>query len=173
MTALQLSSASGYLSRRCYSCQKGSSLGFKYNTESILIDGYSKPSPPIELSVSKLGTDIYQMGSKFLCKKVISGIPEAAVASWKERDGHYCLLEGTIRNSSSPEAAEGLIYQAGMSSAVWEIGSEAICKVKTWAEGMDSESNTLAFVASRFPHILLPEVTYSWVDEQLERTFFI
>ncbi|KAJ1709461.1 hypothetical protein COH20_003413 [Aspergillus flavus] len=134
---------------------------------------FIKPSPPIELSVSKLGTDIYQMGSKFLCKKVISGIPEAAVASWKERDGHYCLLEGTIRNSCSPEAAEGLIYQAGMSSAVWEIGSEAICKVKTWAEGMDSESNTLAFVASRFPHILLPEVTYSWVDEQLERTFFI
>ncbi|KAE8308607.1 hypothetical protein BDV41DRAFT_581276 [Aspergillus transmontanensis] len=38
---------------------------------------------------------------------------------------------------------------------------------------MESESNTLAFVASRFLHIPLPEVIYSWVDEQLERTFLI
>ncbi|KAB8219218.1 hypothetical protein BDV33DRAFT_174267 [Aspergillus novoparasiticus] len=131
------------------------------------------PHSLIELSGFRLGTDIYQMGSKFLCKKITSRISEAAVASWKERDGYYCLIEGTNVNSSSPETADGLIYQAGMSSAVWEIGSEAICKVKTWAEGMESESNTLAFVASRFPHIPLPEVIYSWVDEQLERTFLI
>ncbi|GAB1194472.1 hypothetical protein APSETT444_003718 [Aspergillus pseudonomiae] len=113
------------------------------------------------------------MGSKFPCKKVTSEIPETAVATWKERDGHYCLFEGTGWNSSSPEAADGLIYQAGMSSAVWEIGYQAICKVKTWSEGMESESDTLAFVASRFPHIPLPEVIYSWVDKKLDRTFLI
>ncbi|GAB1203522.1 hypothetical protein APSETT445_002157 [Aspergillus pseudonomiae] len=136
-------------------------------------DQRNRPSPPIEPSVSKLGTDTYRMGSKFPCKKVTSEIPETAVATWKERDGHYCLFEGTGWNSSSPEAADGLIYQAGMSSAVWEIGYQAICKVKTWSEGMESESDTLAFVASRFPHIPLPEVIYSWVDKKLDRTFLI
>lgn len=38
---------------------------------------------------------------------------------------------------------------------------------------METESNTLAFVASRFSHIALPEVIYSWVDKKLSRTFLI
>lgn len=60
-----------------------------------------------------------------------------------------------------------------MSSAVWEIGTNAICKVKTWSDGMERENDTLAFVSSRFPHIPIPEVIYSWVDEQLSRTFLV
>ncbi|GFF76812.1 hypothetical protein IFM62136_09413 [Aspergillus lentulus] len=112
------------------------------------------------------------MGSKFLCKKATNGIPKAAVATWREDDGQFYLVEATRANSLE-KAADGLIYQAGMSSAVWEIGTHAICKVKTWSGGMESESNTLSFVASRFPHIPIPEVIYSWVDEQLSRTFMI
>lgn len=135
---------------------------------------YLKPSPPIELSVSTSGADAYRMGTKILCRKSTTGIPDTAVAAWEESDGHYYLLEATDMNSLSfQQAANGLIYQAGMSSAVWEIGTNAICKVKTWTEGMESESNTLAFVASRFPHIPLPKVIYSWVDEQQGRTFLI
>lgn len=112
------------------------------------------------------------MGSKFLCKKATSEIPKAAVATWQEDDGQYYLTEAASL-SSLEKAADSLIYQAGMSSAVWEIGTNAICKVKTWTQGMERESNTLAFVASRFPHIPIPEVIYSWVDEQLSRTFLI
>ncbi|RHZ48757.1 aminoglycoside phosphotransferase family protein [Aspergillus thermomutatus] len=133
---------------------------------------FHKPSPPIEVSVSKLDPDTYQMGSKFLCKKATNGIPKTAVATWTEDDGQYYLVEATSANSLE-KAADGLIYQAGMSSAVWEIGTHAICKVKTWSDGMERESNTLSFVASRFPHIPIPEVIYSWVDEQLSRTFLI
>lgn len=38
---------------------------------------------------------------------------------------------------------------------------------------MERESNTVAFVATTFPHIPIPKVIYSWVDEQLSRTFLI
>lgn len=136
--------------------------------------GHSKACPPIELSVSKLGPHTYQMGSKFICRKATGDIPKGAVATWPDGDGQYYLLEDTGLNPlSSQEAADGVIYQAGTSSAVWEIGSHAICKVKTWSPGMEIESSTLAFVASRFPHIPIPEVIYSWVDEQLSRSYLI
>lgn len=144
----------------------------------MLIAGHSKPSPPIELSVSNFGPNTYRMGSRFLCKKATGETPETVVATWKDGDGQcYYLVKDTSASVhsllSSQEAADGLIYHAGMSSAVWEIGSHVICKVKTWADGMESESSTLAFVASRFPHIPPPEVIYSWVDEQLSCTFLI
>ncbi|GKZ28346.1 hypothetical protein AbraIFM66950_003603 [Aspergillus brasiliensis] len=114
---------------------------------------FSKPSPPVEASVSQLSPDTYQMGSMYLCRKATSGIPDTAVASWDEDDRQY--------------------YLAGLSSAVWEIGTQAICKVKTWADGMGRESDTLAFIASRFPYIPIPEVVYSWTDEKLNRSFLI
>lgn len=132
----------------------------------------SKPSPPIEASVSKLSPDTYQMGSKFLCKKATSGVPNTAVASWNEGDGKFYIVETTSANSLG-EPADGLIHQAGLSSAVWGIGTQAICKVKTWSDGVGRESDTLAFIASRFPHIPIPEVIYSWTDEKLNRSFLI
>ena len=58
----------------------------------MLTNEYRKCSPPIEVSISKLDVNTYQMGSKFLCKKAISGIPKAAVATWKGDDGPYYLL---------------------------------------------------------------------------------
>ncbi|TQB67536.1 hypothetical protein MPDQ_005331 [Monascus purpureus] len=133
---------------------------------------FCKASPPIEVSVTKLDPDTYRMGSRFLCKKAVCGIPEAAVATWSDDDRQYYLVEATNSNSLE-KAADGLIHQVGTSSAVWGIGANAICKVKTWSVGMEQESDTLAFVASRFPHIPIPEVIYSWVDEQLSRTFLI
>jgi hypothetical protein len=112
------------------------------------------------------------MGSMFLCKKANGGIPKAAVATWRDNDnGQYYIIEATGANSPDT-AADGLIYHAGTSSAVWEIG-HAICKVKTWSDGMERESDTLAFVASRFPYIPVPEVIYSWVNERLGRSFLI
>jgi Phosphotransferase enzyme family len=36
---------------------------------------------------------------------------------------------------------------------------------------MELESDTLAFLALKFPHIPIPEVVYTWLDTELERTF--
>ncbi|KAE8147512.1 kinase-like domain-containing protein [Aspergillus avenaceus] len=133
---------------------------------------FCKAFPIIDFSVSQLGPDTYQMGSKFLCKKATGEIPQNAVVSWEDGDGQYYLVEATDMNPPV-NTAEGLIHQAGTSSAVWAIGTQVVCKVKTWVSGMERESDTLAFVASRFPHIPIPEVIYSWVDEPLNRTFLI
>jgi hypothetical protein len=112
------------------------------------------------------------MGSKFLCKRATNEIPKTVVATWRDDDVQYYLVRATSANSLE-RGADGLIYQAGMSSAVWAIGMHAVCKVKAWSDGMERESDTLSFVASRFPHIPLPEIIHSWVDEQLSRTFLI
>ena len=82
------------------------------------------------------------MGSKFLCKKTTSGIPNTAVASWDEGDGQFYIIETTSANSLG-EPADGLIYQAGLSSAVWGIGTQAICKVKTWSDGVEEKATHL------------------------------
>ncbi|KAL4798986.1 hypothetical protein BDV19DRAFT_355753 [Aspergillus venezuelensis] len=134
---------------------------------------FTKPSPPIEMSVSVLGPDEYQMGSKVRCKQSTGGIPETAVASWEDSDGHYYLEEAKMSQIQIQEAADGIIYQAGMSSAVWNIGTQAICKVKHWTEGMELESDTLAFVASRFPHVPLASVIHSWIDKDPSQSFLI
>ncbi|PWY63601.1 hypothetical protein BO83DRAFT_154922 [Aspergillus eucalypticola CBS 122712] len=65
------------------------------------------------------------MGSKNMCKKSIDGVPKIAVASWRGCNGQYYLLEATNVNPLK-KTADGLIYQAGLSSAVlgdWVSGN--------------------------------------------------
>lgn len=135
---------------------------------------HSEASPPIEFSISKLGDNVYQMGSKFICEKVTGEVPDTAVASWKDNDEIYYLREADEDLSSAKEKGYGdLIYKAGTSSAVWAIGTNVICKVKTWCDGMELESSTLAFLAVNFPHIPVPDVVFSWLDTELNRTFLL
>jgi hypothetical protein len=55
----------------------------------------SKASPPIKASIYKLGHDVYQMGSKFTCKKVTRKVPKTLIATWEDNDDTYCLQETT------------------------------------------------------------------------------
>ncbi|KAL2825691.1 hypothetical protein BJY01DRAFT_241505 [Aspergillus pseudoustus] len=111
----------------------------------MLIDRKSKASPPIEQSVIMTGTDTYRMGSEVVCKRATSQAPDNALAAWKEDGGYYYLARNTRSNAPpGADAAGGMIYQAGTSSAVWEIGNNAICKV-----------------------------IYSWIDVELSRTFLV
>ncbi|KAL2859273.1 hypothetical protein BJX68DRAFT_261716 [Aspergillus pseudodeflectus] len=93
--------------------------------------------------------------------------------SWEDTDGSFCLLADDSELSLSEQPLTDLIYQAGTSSAVWAIGSNAICKVKTWTHGMEMESDTLALVKASFPDIPVPDVIYAWLDEKLSRSFLI
>jgi hypothetical protein len=115
------------------------------------------------------------MGSRFTCEKVTGKVSETSVAVWEDTEKTYCLRQTTEKESLCDEnnAFEDLIHQAGTSSAVWAIGTNVICKVKTWCEGMELESDTLAFLAGHFPHIPISEVIYSWLDRKLDRTFLI
>ncbi|RDW67210.1 uncharacterized protein DSM5745_09076 [Aspergillus mulundensis] len=130
-------------------------------------------SPPIEQSISKWSTTSYRMGTRFLCRRVASDGSEDTIARWKDADGTLGLFEHDGSISTNEQPCNDLVYQAGTSSAVWEIGSEAICKVKTWTPGMEMESDTLAFVKAKASHIPVPEVIYAWLDKKLRRTYLI
>ncbi len=67
----------------------------------------------------------------------------------------------------------GLVHQAGTAAAVWSIGTSTFCKVKAWCEGLEPEIDTIRFVARNAPGIPLPEVIYSWIDHEWNRSFLI
>jgi hypothetical protein len=139
----------------------------------VLLTGCSQATPPIEHSIWKRAPNIYKMGSKFLCRKVLKGESTIGVATWEDNDGIFCVFEDGSEIRSFEEPLEDLLHQAGTSSAVWAIGSNAICKVKTWTDGMEMESSTLAFIKASAPNIPVPDVIYAWLDEELSRTFLI
>jgi hypothetical protein len=113
------------------------------------------------------------MGTRFLCRRVASDDIENAIARWKDAEGTLGLFEHDGSISPNEQPCNDLVYHAGTSSAVWGIGLEAICKVKTWTRGMEMESDTLAFVQAKAPHIPVPEVIYAWLDKKLHRTYLI
>lgn len=115
------------------------------------------------------------MGSKFICEKATHEVPRTAIATWVDDNECYYIREATERELSlaEKEIIDDFVYQAGTSSAVWAIGSNVICKVKTWCDGMELESETLAFLTAKFPHIPIPEVVHSWLDRKLNRTFLL
>lgn len=116
------------------------------------------------------------MGSKFVCEKAArEEIAKSAAAVWNDDGDFYYLREASDEESFAPnnKAIECMIHKGGTSSAVWAIGSKVICKVKTWCEGMEMESSTLAFVCINFPHIPVPEVVFSWLDAGMNRTFLL
>ncbi|KAL4781678.1 hypothetical protein BJX76DRAFT_359709 [Aspergillus varians] len=133
----------------------------------------SQATPPIERSISQRAPDTLKLGSKFLCKKLRRDEVTNGIVSWEDTDGRFCLVEGDSELSLSEQPLGDLLHQAGTSSAVWVIGSNAVCKVKTWTDGAEMESNTLAFVKANFPNIPVPDVIYAWLDEKLSRTFLI
>uniref|UniRef100_A0A093V7A4 Uncharacterized protein YcbJ n=1 Tax=Talaromyces marneffei PM1 TaxID=1077442 RepID=A0A093V7A4_TALMA len=134
---------------------------------------FCEASPPIESSILKVGDDIYRMGSTFICEKAIGEVPESAVTTWKDNNDTYYLRRAVDEFLPENNALEDVIYKAGTSSAVWAIGRNVICKVKTWCHGMEMESSTLAFLAVNFPHIPIPDVVISWLDTKLNRTFLL
>lgn len=65
------------------------------------------------------------------------------------------------------------IQLAGTSAAVWSIGDSAICKVDSWCQGLELEADTIGFVRQYAEEVPVPEVVYTWIDHELNRTFLI
>jgi hypothetical protein len=70
------------------------------------------------------------------------------------------------------EAEEDRIYSMGSSAACWRFG-DAYFKVKSWCEGMDTESNLIAFAREAVPSIPVPKVYCSWLDRAWNRSFLV
>ncbi|KAL3471643.1 hypothetical protein BJX99DRAFT_237054 [Aspergillus californicus] len=94
-------------------------------------------SPPLDQSILKQSLTTYRLGSKFLCKSLPSGESATGVISWKDKDSIFHLVDhdGTIQETESP--CENLIYQAGTSSAVWQLARSNL-----QSQDLDSRNGT-------------------------------
>ena len=64
-----------------------------------------------------------------------------------------------------------LVYDVGNCSAVWSIGNDAFCKVKTLEEGATSEGTTLAIVQGQKPSFEIPRVLHETKDKDSTRSY--
>jgi hypothetical protein len=126
-------------------------------------------------SICRLTPDRWMLGSSKVCERVTAADPSSAIISWQDGDDIFYLRERVEEDILLPQDGlePGLVHTAGTSAAIWSIGSNAFCKVKSWCEGLESESDTIQFVSRSVPCIPLPEVVYSWVDYEWNRSFLI
>ncbi|TVY12798.1 hypothetical protein LARI1_G009076 [Lachnellula arida] len=111
--------------------------------------------PPIGTSVRRLTTDRWRLGSSKVCERVTTLTPSNAIASWEDKNG------------------TDLVHEGGTSAAVWNIGPNIFCKVKAWCEGLESEGDAIQFVGRKVPSVPLPQIIYSWIDYEWNRSFLI
>jgi hypothetical protein len=135
----------------------------------------SEMTPPIGISVRRLTSDRWILGSSRVCERVTAPNPSNAIASWEDCNGIFCLRELVEGDLLFAEDGldTGLVHEGGTSSAVWSIGPDTFCKVKAWCEGLEAESDAIRFVERNAPCIPLPEIIYSWVDYEWNRSFLI
>ena len=48
-----------------------------------------------------------------------------------------------------------------------------ICKMRSWAEGMELEGDTIRALREKLSSIPVPELVYSWLDRAWDRTFVL
>lgn len=127
------------------------------------------------MSVRRLTPGRWMLGSSKVCERVTTPNPSNAIISWQDGEGIFYLRERVEGDLLLPEDGleAGLVHKGGTSAAVWSIGTNAFCKVKAWCEGLEPESDTIRFVGRNAPCIPLPEVIYSWVDHEWNRSFLI
>jgi hypothetical protein len=134
------------------------------------------------LKISSLGN--LDMGTAVTCVKIKPDAtpPTNSLVSWSDGAFMFHLLPQhdvaagiTDEQPSSlqNEPEYQLIHEAGSCNAVWIIGNEVVCKIHAWKEGIQMESETIAFIREHFPDILVTEVVYEWVDKAINRSFLI
>ncbi|KAL2033411.1 hypothetical protein VTO58DRAFT_104125 [Aureobasidium pullulans] len=140
--------------------------------------------PPCRESITKSSPNILALGTSVNCVRtpLASPPPPNTLLSWHDGDFIFHLLPRCQSTAnlidSSPQLQDSLpmhelIYDAGSCSGVYFLGNEIVCKVKGWKEGMQLESETIAFVREHFPPIPVPEILYTWIDKSINRSFDI
>jgi hypothetical protein len=121
--------------------------------------------PPIGVSVTRINSHRWAMGSSTICEKVTNpeSKPSNAISSWQDR-GSTFYLRG--RNGDDLSALEGdaqvdRIHEGGTLAAVWRIGDNAFCKVHAWCEGLELEANTIQFARRNALDVPVPELIHS------------
>ncbi|CBX90596.1 hypothetical protein LEMA_P056300.1 [Plenodomus lingam JN3] len=129
--------------------------------------------PPVEDSVVRTGENRWSLGSLYVCELVYD-VPNDAMASWEADGNTYCIRKSSKDEQPSTvlgDSGSNRIHHAGTSAAVWNIAGTYI-KAKSWLPGMELESDTIQYV-KRISSIPIPEIIFSWVDVEWDRTFLV
>jgi hypothetical protein len=121
---------------------------------------------PIGTSVRRLTLDRWILGSSKVCERFATAAPQDNIVSCGDGNITFCLRELTEEDHLFVEDGlnTDLIHEGRTSSAAEKIKPNAVCKVKAWCEGLESEGNTIQLVERNVPSVPLPRVIYSWVD---------
>ncbi|KAI9878385.1 MAG: hypothetical protein M1830_001055, partial [Pleopsidium flavum] len=130
--------------------------------------------PPIGQSVTFTSPDHWTMGTLWFCEKITDSVPLDAVVSWKDNDSTFVLRPQRETDLHTPGDSETTrFYDCGTSAALWNIGENVICKVKSWDEGMELEGDAIRAVRDQIPSVPVPEVIYTWLDKTWNRSFLL
>ena len=116
----------------------------------------------ISKSLKQIDTNTWLIGNVMLHR---SAFP-SDTATWNDSSDNssYTLTEAPLPLPAATTPADSpyikLVHEAGDASAVWSIGSNAICKARYIEEGVTPESVTLKFVNGKQPSFETPEVFY-------------
>lgn len=93
----------------------------------------------------------------------------------EDGDGWYVISSTSERPTTVPSYHSNdlpLVHEGGEESAIWAIGSNALCKVHHhWSPDIPPENETIQFVRENAPHVPVPEVLHFWVEK--DRSFLI
>ncbi len=133
--------------------------------------------PVVGISVARVTPSRWLLGSLMVCEKVDSpeAKPPGTLAHWQDGDGICCLRKRLIEDGelSAGDSETDQIHSAGVSAATWCLGQDTIVKVHSWIEGLEMEAEKIRFVREKAPEVPVPEVLYTWIDHELNRSFLV
>ncbi|KAJ0160869.1 hypothetical protein CTA2_7162 [Colletotrichum tanaceti] len=136
---------------------------------------FCEMDPPIEVSVVRINSSRWILGSLIVCEKVDDpdSKPADAIADWQDGDSTFYLRKRWANESSKGDVDADRIHVGGTSSAVWCLAGNAFCKVHAWCQGLGPEADNIRFVRDKAPAVPIPALVHAWIDHDLNRTFLI
>ena len=131
--------------------------------------------PETERSIVTISDTCWKVGSSVICEISNSVEPpsNSILASWKEDENTFILRKATVDERKGDPTWPTLknIFTAGYQHTEWRIGSRTFCRSLPWIEGLELESGTIKFVKTHCPDMPVPEVIFSWIDHDWNRSF--
>ncbi|KAJ5578730.1 uncharacterized protein N7459_007694 [Penicillium hispanicum] len=130
---------------------------------------------PIRASITQISPHCWLLGSTVESRLVSEKPSGSYITAWKDSDGWYVISSTSEESPTTPLYPSNelpLVHEGGEESAIWAIGSNALCKVHYhWSPNIPPENETIQFVRENAPHIPVPEVLHFWVEQ--DRSFLI
>lgn len=128
----------------------------------------------INQSLKQVDSNTWLVGSLLLYRS--PGPSEKATWNDHSDNSSYTLTAASTpyhQMTTSPLSSPfiNLVHECGDASAVWSIGSHALCKVRYIEEGVTPESATLDFVQDRHPSFDTPKVIHHAFDKDRSYLF--